>query len=321
MEKNRYYKTTSGIDQLSFVGIDTYTAEATLEDFQANADEGEIGLFNEATGALLPGNAAIGLDVPVIVALKRGNNKTTTLATETSTPFSGRKSRVQKIAYAAPVKQVTTLTFQGTTPALAAGDTWAITLFETTPANQPFPTWQYSVTATAGQTLTQILAALAAQINNATLPQNYRDQLVTATSDATTIVLTAIDFGRHFKVGVRQSAYDHLVSNVLTTTFSSGSGTSEQVAYYDAESNIKKGVTTNYPINGVPAEYGLPNNLVVAGETYTTYSIVNIQEEDQSGTPVDRHFRRNYQYIFAQAGTALDTALTAVFANYATSGV
>lgn len=316
MEKNRYYKTTVGVDQLSFVGISTYTAQATLEDFQATAAEGEIGIYNEVTGALLPGGAAIPLDTPVIVALKRGG------ATETSTPFSGRKSRVQKIAYEAAVKQVTTLTFQGTSPALAAGDIWAITIHETTPGNQPFPTFQFSYVAKAADTLTTILAALAAQINNVTLPQNSGgDQIATATSTATTLVLTAKDFNRHFKVSIRQAAWDHLVSNVQTTGFKSGSGVPAQVLLYDAESNVKKGVTTNYPINGVPSEYGLPNNLVDPAGTYTTYSIVNIQEEDQSGTPVDRHFRKNYQYIFAKSGTALDTALTALFANYASSGV
>lgn len=317
MEKNQYYKTTVGVDQLSFVGTTAYTAQATLEDFQTTAAEGEIGIFNEVTGALLPGAAAIPLDTPVIVALKRGG------ATETSTPFSGRKSRVQKIDYVAPVKQVTTLTFQGTAPALAKDDIWAITIHETTPGNQPFPTWQYSYVAKAADTLTTILAALAAQINSTTIVQNRGkgNQIATATSTATTLVVTAKDFNRHFTISVRQAAWDHLVSNVLTTPFNAGSGTSDQVLLYDAESNVKKGVTTNYPINGVPSEYGLPNNLVVSGETYTTYSIVNIAEEDSSGTPVDRHFRRNYQYIFVQAGTAADTALTALFANYASSGV
>lgn len=320
MEKNQYYKTTVGVDQLSFVGTDTYTDEATLEDFQANAVEGEIGIFNEVTGALLPGNAAIGLDVPVIVALKRGNNRTSILATETSTPFSGRKSRVTKIAYEAPVLQVSTLTF-GSTPALAAGDTWEVGIFETTPGNQPFPNWNYQYTAKGADTLANVLTALAAMINNVNLPQNKGNLIVTAGSTATTLVLTSRNANRHFRVVVRQKAYTNLVSNVLTAGFKAGSGTPDQVRLYDGESNIKKGVTTNYPTSGVPSEYGFPNDLVDSSETYTTYSIVNIAEEDQSGTPVDRHFRRNYQYIFAQAGSALDTALTALFANYASSGV
>lgn len=305
MIKNRYYKTTSGVDQLSFVANNiAYTTDATQSLFQTNAPEGEIGVYNEDTGALVLGGAVAPVPTnSLVLLLKRGG------ATESSTPFKiNGSTKITKTAYAAPVLHQITIT-QVTAPTITVGDVWTVVLRETTPANQPFPVWRYSYTVKTGDTATLILAGLRDAINNVLLPQNQGDQLATATSTATTLVITAIQVGRHFSVSRQEAFYAQNYSVAVSQQFSEGSGTYDQVLYYDAESNIKKGVTTNYPINGVPSEYGVPVNDVTTTGNYVTYSIVTIAEEDASKIPVDRHFRKNYQYLFIPTA---DTTLIAI---------
>lgn len=90
-----------------------YTDDTTYEAFIANAVEGEIGFFNAATGATITG--AIGATTRFFLALKRGGR------VHKTTPSLGSEVTKEKVAYVAPVKQISTIAF-GTRASLVVQD-------------------------------------------------------------------------------------------------------------------------------------------------------------------------------------------------------
>lgn len=311
MEKNRYFKTTSGIDPLTYVAT-SYTAAADIAAFQDTGVVGAIGLFDAETNELLSAAANVPVGSKVYIGSIRQllNNEQ---YVERSNEFTVRQGYAAKTVYAAPVLHQITLTAIAAPATIEAGEEFAVVLHETTPGNQPFPVWSYSILAVAGDTVATLLTKMAAQINNPRNPQND-ERLVTAVAGATTLQLTAIQYGRHFKVAVSGSWGAGQFTWAVTQQFSWGNGTSDQARLWNKESDIKKGVTHNYPIQALPAEFGEPTDPVVDGTQYTVYLIQPINTEDSSGTPVDRHFRKNYLAIFAQQNvaaliTALDNVL------------
>ena len=312
MENNRFYRTTTGMDPLVYVGVGTaYSPGATIADFQASAAEGQVGIYygpTEATpNALVPTNANPAAGTEVYIAYKRGGR------VETSNLFLLNKGVVTKIAYQAAAKHKITLTIVGgVTP--VAGDVWSIKITETTPASQPFPLREYDYVVKTGDTVALVLTGLAAAINNTLNPTNQGgDALVTATSTATTLVLESKTFGTHFKVFPTNVAYGKF-TQALTTGFKVGAGTPDMIALFEAESEIKKGVTTNYPDGGtIPEDWGKPTSLLSTAGTYVTYQLTPTNIE-ASPTPVERHYRKNFLYIFIPSGsTAIITALDVVF--------
>ena len=90
-----------------------YSDSTTYEAFLTEAAEGEIGLFNAATGALLTG--AAGATVKFFAALKRDGRIMKT------TPTLVSEITKSKTAYSAPAKQVTEV-FTGTAATLTVGN-------------------------------------------------------------------------------------------------------------------------------------------------------------------------------------------------------
>jgi len=164
----RLSKNLSGLHQKVIVGTASYTDDTTFAAFIANAPEGEVGVFTEAgaveTGAILAGEK-------FFIAQKRDGaiNKTPMLA------FNDLYRKL-RTAYDAPVKQVSTIGYNGTsgdigfnfTTATSTNTlTYGITARETTPGNQPFPVQEgyATVNSTTADEYT-VLAAIVSQLNN-----------------------------------------------------------------------------------------------------------------------------------------------------------
>lgn len=425
MAKNKFFLTTKGFNAEVVVAAPlAYSTQSTYANFVSNAAEGEIGIFNADTQALISGATSIGSPgTPILLgsttggsmaaatyyykivavnaagtSLPGGEGSVTTtgstssvslswtpvagatsyriyrgvaadtqtgyqvsgapLFTDTSasagtagttpvtstataaspapiganifiaqkrdalvhqtTPFKVAAGIVTPTAYVAPVKQVTTLS---TFPTAVAGAVWTVTLFDTTPAAQPYPSWSYSYTLKAADTIALGVAGLLALINSATDPQDYAyGKLVVATSggsgDTSTLILTSVDFNRPFRVATRDgiSYTSSGITVTATTPFKAGIGTYDNVSEVEGEGIIYSGVTTNYPgITGAnPDEFGTATKFALASKTYNTY-LINFFESERSPLPLERHFQKKYYVLFCpSSGTTPDATVATI---------
>jgi len=229
--KNRFFKTTKGFNAEVIVAkAVAYTDDATYADFVTNAVEGEIGVFNADTLAVLPANANAAAGTKVFIAQKRDALIHKTTVVELQNGVAARQ------AYSAAVKQVVTVTVPAFTA--AKGDVLELVVVDMTPASQPYPTLNFEVYAKTGETQTQLSQRLVDKINNPADGSNYYTQSVTAALSGTNIVVTAKEFGTYFKVIVRQKLADQASSVATTTAFKQGIGTYDNVANLEAEGII-----------------------------------------------------------------------------------
>lgn len=382
LNKNKYWKTLLGTFAEALIGKQVaYTDSTTYEGFVADAVEGEVGIFNADTGAVL--TAAAGSSVWIFVAVKRDGQ------VESTNKFRLQDYTAKRAAYSAAVKQVSTVSFSGTP---VSGEDYAVKILETTPGYQQFPTWYYSYVAKKNDTVTDVAREIAKVINDSdSLTNKNTDPVVSATntygsiasaavdaggtgyttaptvtitgdgegatatatvaSGAVTgititnggsgytqatisfsggggtgatatatisadgaLTITAKDFGPTFRVAFSRDALDTLSGSVVYTTGASwGNGTYEQVAELERETDVYKGVTTNYPMQGAnPEDYGKPSTFAASGVQYSIYYIAGTKTE-RSPTPLDQH-QHLHQVILAipSNGTNPDTSVKTV---------
>lgn len=285
MAKRRFFKRTKGFNAEVFIGKDlTYSTIATAAAFGAsNTPLGLLGIYDDA-GALVPTNTQL-------VEGKRYKILQKTLeGLHASSPFVFRKSEVKLTSYAAPVKEVYTITFAGNYGTeFKLADEISVKVIEQTPGSQRYPTITYDYSVKAGDTPTIIAAALRDQINNPNDPRNItEDWFVVATSNAGVLTLTAKYEGSTFRVAMSGKSYE-IGTIAHPTNFNYGSGFYEDVKSYEIEGNIWRGVTTQYPLAGFsPEDFGVADVFV---DPAKTYDIININEyrREKSPTPVDVH--------------------------------
>lgn len=309
MPQNRFFRTTKGFNaEVVVAKAVAYTAQVDYKTFVASAADGEIGVFNETTGALFTTIAPVTANSKFFIAQKRdgGILKTTT------TIFTAGVAK--KTAYTAPVKQVTTVTIAGTIGTeFKVGDEVSIKVIETTPGSEPFPTITYDYTVKAADTPTTIATALRAQINSLTDPRNIDGQgFVVATGAVGAIILTAKFFGSAFRVATPGTAYT-IATTVYTTPFKLGSGFPDHVASLEVEGQIYDGVTTQYPGEGfAPGDFGAPTAYTDSSKTYDIYHFTPVRNE-KSPTPVNQH--HHYMNVLLAVPTAGGpaTAVSTIF--------
>lgn len=144
-----------------------YTDDTTFAAFVSNAIEGEIGVFLD-TGAVR--TTALTAGLKFFVAQKRDGFTHKTPVIEWDSLF--RKLRT---AYTAPVKQVSTLGYNGTSgdvsfsftgASFTAPQTYGVAVRETTPGNQPFPVQEgYATVTSATADEYTVAASIASQMN------------------------------------------------------------------------------------------------------------------------------------------------------------
>ena len=138
--RERYSRNLEGWNAQGFfasTAVTTFTTDATLAEFLANAAEAEIGLYSKDGGTLFTTAPAAGSEV-MWVQKQNGLVKR-------SQPISwDNLAKVIKTDYDAPVIQVTTIGYNGTSGSMNTSIVGGLQEFvasarETTPANQPFP--------------------------------------------------------------------------------------------------------------------------------------------------------------------------------------
>lgn len=176
--KNKYFKSTQGINMELFVTkAVAYSTQATYELFSTNASvaEGEIGVFlmpvnNKEKDATIT-TAPLTSTSRFFIAQKRdGIIHRTRL-------FTYNEIKTIKQAFSAPVRQVTTVGFNGVngsmnTGTLVPNQLFSVKLVETTPASQPYPSWNFEEVSKVGSTLVRIGTNFIKQVNSNTSPQN-----------------------------------------------------------------------------------------------------------------------------------------------------
>lgn len=315
--QKRYLSVTKGENaEVLVAAAIAYTAQASFKLFEANAADGEVGIFDATTMVLQ--TTALAAGQKFFVSQKRDNASTILglKGMKNTTVVIYDVNRTRRVPYIAPGKQVTTITVDLTsyTPVIAKpyasppteGDDFEIAIIETTPGNDPYPTFAYDSVlgdVTAGTPIITGALALQAIVNriNNTADLVHKDdgQVVTASISNSgavyTIVLTAVYFGSHFRVALRGplSVYG---SVVYTTPFVLGTGFYDHVLSLEKEGWVYEGVTTNYPGDGVtPADFGFPTSYVVNGLTYNIY---HLDPKRDSAEPNAVNVRTHYPHLY-----------------------
>jgi hypothetical protein len=277
--KNRYFKNPVGINSnFSFMAITKqveYSDSADFEAFVTEAVEGEIGVFNAATGALISGAGNVSTTLPIFFAVKTG------LGVKKSEAFRVADAKMTRTPYVAPVKGTSTFVFTGAT--IATGDEIGFKVMDLTIAGNPVTTFDFWYKAKAGDTFDTAMAALTAKINDLTSVElRDRDAAVSAayTSGTDTIVFTNLNFGAVIKVLPQYKLTEKLVSSSTVKTVL-GSGFEDEAKLWEEAINIKDGVTTNYPSTPMTQaeSFGKPSSQVVAGGQYNHYTFSLVAED------------------------------------------
>lgn len=303
---NPYYKTTKGYNAEVIVAKSlAYTADANLAAFLANAAEGAIGVFKASDNSLLDGTAAAAAGTEVYIAQKRDGaiHKTTTFKIE---------SGVAKYTnYTAPVKDKWTIDSSGLT--VAKGDVFELAIIELSRLTQPYHVWNFEYTAKSGDTITTVVNALAAKINDLKAGENYAyGQIAVATNTADDLILEAKEVGRFFKVALRQKLADAPITH--TAKPSIGSGTYEGIKQLEYEGAIFAGFTTNYPNQNIlPEEFGKPTAFAERGVTYDVV-MLTVWAREESPLPMHKHDHKKYIVLaIPSGGTTPKTELKKIF--------
>lgn len=227
-----------------------------------------------------------------------------------SSAITGTAATVQVAAGSANLAGGAALT------APTAGLIYEIGILETTPGNQPFPTYDYQYVAQPGDTIDTIINNLVGQINSTfNIANQNRDLILTATYNTTTgsLVLTAINFGVSFRILTKYDL-DPIATVTYTTKMHLGSGFTQQVQLFQDAGDIYKGVTTNYPLQGsTPADYGKPSDMTIPGMGYNIYTFTGYKG-DASKTPAHlQYFRRVVYVIVPTSGTTPEVQVKAIF--------
>jgi len=196
------------------------------------------------------------------------------------------------------------------------GQVFEIGIVETTPGNQPFPTYDYQYVSVAGDTLDTVAAKLVNQINsNLNYANANRDLILTAVYNNTTkaITLTTINFGVSFRVLTKYDL-DPVSSITYTTPMHLGSGFPQQVSLLQDALDIYKGVTTNYPLQGSnPQDWGKPTDQVIQTVGYNYYTLTGFKY-DVSKTPAHQQaFQRFIIVAVPSTGTTPEAQLKNIF--------
>lgn len=193
--KNRYFKTTQGLEAQVFVAkAVAYATATTFAAFVTAGLEGQIGIFlfydisgpttyTQATAALNASDAALQAgDKFFIAQIVDGKIKKTPI-------YTYSENTVRQVAYLAPVLQITNIGYgslSATTGSMNSGtlingQIFPVKLIDNRPASQPFPTWNYEETSKQGDTFLSIGTRLTKQMNDTVAAQNqYNGKLVRA---------------------------------------------------------------------------------------------------------------------------------------------
>lgn len=309
----RRIKTLKGYNAEVVVGNATnYTAQTTIADFETTAAEGEIGvvLLTGNSGTLLDGATPLTAGQRFYIIQKVDGLVRTTVPTV----FDPEAARL--VAYTAPVKQVWTLD----TSAIVVTNRpeVTITVADVTPDTAIPQLWQYSYKAKVGETVTQLVARIAADMNNSStnivnIPDNSP---VVATISSDDLVLTSRDFGTRFTASIQ--VYDPVLDGVQpititkTTPYKEGNGTYDQVNAIEQEGIVYQGYA-NYPTQALPEDFGKPTTFASSALTYNTFHYDLLKDIFTPSVPSKMHFDYHLVIFAPSTGASATEELAITF--------
>jgi hypothetical protein len=283
---NPYFKSTKGYNAEVTVGNATdYTALATLALFADTAPEGAIGVYDAKTNALITTAAAVGTEL--IIAQKRDG------AVHATSPFKVSAGFATYTVATAGALNAWTVDFSAVVA--EKGLVLELATTELTTGAQPYHTTNWDVTMRAGETVAAAMGRLAAKIANKASLENYAYlQLATASVNGNVLTVSSLNKDRYFKLLLRNGLEDAVaVQSVKPAT---GSGSYEGIAALEGEGVIFDGVTTNYPLHGLPSEYGEPTKFASRSLTYDVLMLTPWREQS-SPMPFHKHTHKSYIVI------------------------
>jgi hypothetical protein len=158
---NRFHKVTQGINYELIIADSLLTAAGTtLNAFTAAGPLRRMAIFKEEAIAAQPVSLAVGGSAIPVADQKKNIMFGYTVETDANgvfqvrhtTSFRADTCRAELVQYKAPTNQCSTMTLTSGTPNV--GHRIAIKIIETTPMNQPMPTWDFDELMTLGHTAT-----------------------------------------------------------------------------------------------------------------------------------------------------------------------
>lgn len=312
--KNRYFKTTQGVAYEFAVG--KQYANALITTFPGFITSGvalDIAAFyvdplNPAQPTRIQEGAPLDAGVEkkqIFFSYVESVNGAGDAITVSTTPLLGSSINAELVPYSAPTFQVASILKSGGT--FVAGQELTFKIIDTTPGNQPLPTWEYTeIITTEAATWTKIQDKINAALGG---------EWFTANDQATGIIITSTDASRHFKLvavvnptKVAPVEQGVTFTYAVTTPASEGSGTVAQVQMLQSEALVRRGVGHFYTNGGtLPAEFGLPVDVVAAAAT-NNWDIVVIAgtKYESSPTPIGIHHNKHYIFVAVPAGQGQD---------------
>ena len=292
-----------------------WSTQATYSLFVNNAGDGDIAAYLEA-GTLVPQLTPLEAGDRYFIAQKRGTQVI-------KTPILTKGTLDTKTAYQAPVKQTSTVTI--TQAALAKGDSFLLTLIDTTDSVGVDPMFSYEfVSVTGSETATQVAAGIVAAYNARLTKQSMtgygEENRYTITSSGAVITIVALNNNQVFTPALTYNGTTSPATIATTVKMFIGFGTGIQVFEYERKGDIMDGNTfTNVDIRDI----GWASQAKITNKP-STYDCVILKStqgpEAQAGSTFD-----NYTYdtdvtlfietdVVGTTGSAMYTAATTALA-------
>ena len=288
MAQNRYSRTLIGRNTTVIVaGQCAITAAATTYAAFVNSavsgslPDGTIGVFLEATNLTTTSVLTAGAKFYIAQALSNSKGGWNVKKTPTYT-YSATETSIAQQVYVAPVKPVAYIGFNGTSGSLNLGTitptySYLATINDTSPANQPIPSYVYDEVAKTGSDAYSLLVntsgGLVNKINDygtgktswANLQKNPKIYVADVVSNGTYIASTPASptfangstavtaTGNNFAVG----DFVRIGTNVATTEVYRVASQSTNAIVLDRPYNGTSGATTAFKISTVPTEFGI----------------------------------------------------------------
>lgn len=305
MIQNRFYKTTVGVPFELAIGTEAaLPAVTTLQEFIDTPVLGAYGIFlnDKHKTAVGVGTAlsAAQLKQEIFFAYIKEivGGKGVIVST---TPIAANTIRASYAPYRAPA-------FQDGTIAKVAGailvtQEICFRVIETTAGNTPMPVYDFNEIV-----VTDVATALGKIASRANADKDNDWFTVTVAGEGLKVV--SKDANRHFRLAIyvapsRQQPIDNAsFAYVETTGAFAGSGTLAQVQNLEFESDVKRGITTQYPGAGYTAsDFG---EVIRISDLSTSKNfdvvVVTAVKSESSPTPLELHSQNVTYFIVVPSG-------------------
>lgn len=271
----RYPVNSLGDDVDLFVcPVVAYTTDATFAAFVENAVEGEIGIYNADTNALITGTQLTD-GQRFFIAQKRGANITgNTHSVHRSIDMTWRSNQIRTQDQVASVRHNFNVLVN--TGASAVGQRWNLRVEDTTYNTAPYPVIEFEFISESGnETAAQVAAGLRNNYNTTQASSERRggyDPFITVSGSGANVVITAAYDRTRLLLTTRDQFSNRSTRTITETRVNPGIGNGAIVAHLEEQSNLNYGHnwtnTMRFEDGGSPT---------ILGRTASTYDFIHIE--------------------------------------------